>query len=130
MECPTSTTGTDPNSATTASSASFRSPTGEASAPFQPRTRKRWSRVTTEAYPYGSGMTGIGAAFLAPERLSERGLSPSSLTYAPTGERVASASRLRELRATDPGGLVIIDLLNEDDPADRALQMRSLTFPG
>ena len=75
-------------------------------------------------------MTGIGAAFLAPERLGERGLSPSSLTYAPTGERVASASRLRELRAADPGGLVIIDLLSEDDPADRALLMRSLTFPG
>ena len=94
------------------------------------RAQAAGSRVTTEAYPYGSGMTGIGAAFLAPERLSERGLSPSSLTYAPTGERVASASRLRELRATDPGGLVIIDLLNEDDPADQALLMRSLTFPG
>ena len=88
------------------------------------------SRVTTEAYPYGSGMTGIGAAFLAPERLGERGLTPSSLTYAPTGERVASADRLRELRAADPGGLVIIDLLSEDDPADQALLMRSLTFPG
>jgi len=94
------------------------------------RAQAAGSRVTTEAYPYGSGMTGIGAAFLAPERLGERGLSPSSLTYAPTGERVASAGRLRELRATDPGGLVIIDLLNEDDPADRALLMRSLTFPG
>jgi N-acyl-D-aspartate/D-glutamate deacylase len=94
------------------------------------RAQAAGSRITTEAYPYGSGMTGIGAAFLAPERLGERGLSPSSLTYAPTGERVASADRLRELRATDPGGLVIIDLLSEDDPADRALLMRSLTFPG
>ena len=94
------------------------------------RAQAAGSRVTTEAYPYGSGMTGIGAAFLAPERLGERGLSPSSLTYAPTGERVADAARLRELRATDPGGLVIIDLLSEDDPADRALLMRSLTFPG
>jgi N-acyl-D-aspartate/D-glutamate deacylase len=94
------------------------------------RAQAAGSRVTTEAYPYGSGMTGIGAAFLAPERLGERGLSPSSLTYAPTGERVAGAERLRELRASDPGGLVIIDLLSEDDPADRALLMRSLTFPG
>ena len=94
------------------------------------RAQAAGSRVTTEAYPYGSGMTGIGAAFLAPERLGERGLSPSSLTYAPTGERVANAGRLRELRATDPGGLVIIDLLSEADPADRALLMRSLTFPG
>ena len=94
------------------------------------RAQAAGSRVTTEAYPYGSGMTGIGAAFLAPERLGERGLSPSSLTYAPTGERVASAPRLRELRQADPGGLVIIDLLRENDPADLALLMRSLTFPG
>ena len=94
------------------------------------RAQAAGSRVTTEAYPYGSGMTGIGAAFLAPERLAERDLTPSSLTYAPTGERVASAARLRELRQADPGGLVIIDLLSEDDPADRALLMRSLTFAG
>ena len=94
------------------------------------RAQAAGSRVTAEAYPYGSGMTAIGAAFLAPERLGERGLAPSSLTYAPTGERVASEARLRELRQADPGGLVIIDLLNEDDPGDRALLMRSLTFPG
>ena len=94
------------------------------------RAQAAGARVTTEAYPYGSGMTAIGAAFLAPERLAERGLVPSSLTYAPTAERVGSAARLRELRHTDPGGLAIIDLLNEDDPADRALLMRSLTFPG
>src|SRR5690242_12150163 len=75
-------------------------------------------------------MTGIGAAFLAPERLGEHGLSPSSLTFAPTGERVASEARLRELRETDPGGLVIIDLLDESSPPDQALLMRSLTFPG
>ena len=88
------------------------------------------AKVSTEAYPYGSGMTGIGAAFLAPERLGERGLTPSSLTYAPTGERVASERRLRELRSADPGGLAIIELLDENDPADQRLLMRSLTFPG
>ncbi len=94
------------------------------------RAQAAGSRVTTEAYPYGSGMTGIGAAFLAPDRLGERGLAPASLTYAPTGERVGSEARLRELRQSDPGGLVIIDMLSEDDPSDRALLMRSLTFPG
>jgi cytosine/adenosine deaminase-related metal-dependent hydrolase len=94
------------------------------------RAQAAGARVSAEAYPYGSGMTGIGAAFLAPERLAERGLLPSSLTYAPTGERVASADRLAELRRTDPGGLAIIDLLDENDPADRALLIRSLTFPG
>jgi cytosine/adenosine deaminase-related metal-dependent hydrolase len=94
------------------------------------RAQAAGARVSTEAYPYGSGMTGIGAAFLAPERLAERGLVPSSLTYAPTGERVATAGRLRELRRADPGGLAIIDLLDENDLADRTLLMRSLTFPG
>jgi N-acyl-D-aspartate/D-glutamate deacylase len=94
------------------------------------RAQRAGSRVTTEAYPYGSGMTGIGAAFLAPDRLAERGLVPPDLTYAPTGERVADAARLRELRATDPGGLAIVRFLDEDDPADRELLLRYLLFPG
>jgi dihydroorotase-like cyclic amidohydrolase len=94
------------------------------------RAQAAGARISTEAYPYGSGMTAIGAAFLAPERLGERGLVPSSLTYAPSGERVASAARLRELRQVDPGGLAIIALLDEDDAADAALLLRSLTFPG
>ena len=94
------------------------------------RAQRAGARVTTEAYPYGAGMTGIGAAFLAPERLGERGLVPADLTYAPTGERVADAARLRELRATDPAGLAIIRHLNDDDPADRELLLRYLLFPG
>jgi dihydroorotase-like cyclic amidohydrolase len=93
------------------------------------RAQAAGSRVTTEAYPYGSGMTGIGAAFLAPERLPERGLGPADLTYAPTGEQVGTEERLRKLRADDPGGLVIIRHLDEDDPTDRGIMMRSLVFP-
>jgi len=94
------------------------------------RAQAEGARISTEAYPYGSGMTAIGAAFLAPERLGERDLSPSSLTYAPTGERVANEARLRELRQTDPGGLVIIHVLDDDDPADKPLLLRSLLIPG
>jgi Amidohydrolase family len=93
------------------------------------RAQAAGSRISTEAYPYGSGMTGIGAAFLAPERLAERELTPQDLTYAPTGEQVADMDRLRELRATDPGGLAIIRHLNEDDPADFDMMLRSLLFP-
>jgi dihydroorotase-like cyclic amidohydrolase len=93
------------------------------------RAQAAGSRVTTEAYPYGSGMTGIGAAFLSPERLPERELTPADLTYAPTGERVGTEERLRELRAADPGGLVIIRHLDEDDPADQSVLLRSLVFP-
>lgn len=94
------------------------------------RVRSEGSIVTTEAYPYGAGMTGIGAEFLAPERLGARGMTPQSLVYAPTGETVADDARLRELRATDPGGLVIVHMLDESKPADVALLLRSLVFTG
>ena len=66
------------------------------------RCQAEGSRVTTEAYPYGSGSTAIGASFLAPERLLERFRSTTSITYLRTGERVADAARLRELRALTP----------------------------
>jgi N-acyl-D-aspartate/D-glutamate deacylase len=94
------------------------------------RAQRAGARVSTEAYPYGAGMTGIGAAFLTPERLADRGLTPRSIIYAPTGEEVESAARLNELRATDPGGLAIIRQLDDDDPNDQAVLLRYLTFPG
>jgi N-acyl-D-aspartate/D-glutamate deacylase len=93
------------------------------------RCQAEGSHITTEAYPYGSGSTAIGAAFLAPERLRERFRGPTSITYLRTGERVADDARLRELRETDPGGLVVADFLDESDPADAAVLWRSLAFP-
>lgn len=92
------------------------------------RCRAEGGRLTTESYPYGSGATGIGAAFLAPDRLAERGLRPSSLVYLATGERVADADRLRQLRTEDPGGAVIVELLDEANPRDAELLRRSLLF--
>jgi hypothetical protein len=91
--------------------------------------RTEGSRVTVEAYPYGAGSTGIGAFFLAPERLSAWGLTPRSLVVVPTGERIASEARLRELRATAPGTPVIVEFLDEAVEADRLLLERALAFP-
>jgi N-acyl-D-aspartate/D-glutamate deacylase len=93
------------------------------------RCRAEGGTVTTEAYPYGSGATAIGAAFLSPERLAERDLSPRSLFYVPTAEWIADDARLRELRATEPGGAVIVRFFDEDDPEDMAILRRSLSFP-
>jgi hypothetical protein len=93
------------------------------------RCRAEGGMVTTEAYPYGSGATAIGAAFLSPERLAERDLKPSSLFYVPTGEWIADDARLRELRASEPGGAVIVRFFDDDDPADMAVLRRSLAFP-
>jgi N-acyl-D-aspartate/D-glutamate deacylase len=87
------------------------------------------ARLTTEAYPYGAGMTGIGASFISPAGLRARGLDATALTYAPTGERIASFDRLAELQALDPGALVIMDNLCEELPAEHRLLMRALSFP-
>lgn len=85
------------------------------------QARDEGARVSTEAYPYGSGSTAIGAGFLDPDRLAAWGLTPSSIVYLPTGERVGSTGRLRELRTQDPGGLCVVELLRESDPDDRRL---------
>lgn len=92
------------------------------------RSRSEGSRVTVEAYPYGAGSTGIGAFFLAPDRLHVWGLRPSNIVMVATGERVASAARLVELRAADPGAECVVEFLDERDPADRALLHRALAF--
>jgi hypothetical protein len=90
--------------------------------------RRQGATVTTEAYPYGAGSTGIGAFFLDPERLPRMGLRPDRIRYMPTGERVADVARLRELRATDPGGLAVIEFFDETDPSDLEVLHRSLLF--
>lgn len=92
------------------------------------RVRKEGSTVTTEAYPYGTGMTGIGAVFLSPEGLARRGLTPQAIRYAPTGERVADGARLLELRREDPAGLAFIETLREDRPDELRFVDQALRF--
>ena len=87
------------------------------------------SRVTVEAYPYGAGATGVGAFFLAPERLSVWGLTPSSLVLLPSGERIADEARLRQVRSETPGMSCIVEYLDEGDPRDVALLEQALAFP-
>jgi cytosine/adenosine deaminase-related metal-dependent hydrolase len=93
------------------------------------RSRAAGSRVTVEAYPYGAGSTGIGAFFLAPERLHVWGLRASDIVVVATGERVADDARLRQLRDSDPGAECIVHFLDETAEADRALLHRALAFP-
>jgi len=90
------------------------------------RARGYGVRVTTEAYPYGAGSTVLGASFFDPDMLARMGLQPQSITYLGTGEQIADAARLRELRAADPGGLAIVHFFDEEDDADLAVLQRSL----
>lgn len=87
------------------------------------------AKLTIEAYPYGAGSTGIGAAFLDPERLPSWDMTPSDVVLLPSGERIRDAAHLRQVRAEAPGTLCVVEYLNEENPADRALLQRSLAFP-
>lgn len=86
-------------------------------------------RITTEAYPYTSSSTSIGAAFLAPEELGRRNVKPESIRYLKTGERVADERRLAELRAEDPGGTVVLDYLDPNNPDELGMLHTCVTFP-
>ncbi len=94
------------------------------------RARSQGARVTVEAYPYGAGATAVGAAFLDPDQLAARwNLTPDRIVLVPSGERIADAARLRQVRAETPGMACVIEFLDERDPADAALVRQSLLFP-
>lgn len=85
---------------------------------------------TTEAYPFGTSSTVIGAEFLAPDRLAGQGITAQSLVFLPTGERIADDARLAEIRATEPGGLALIDYYVESEEGSRNELVKALTLPG
>ncbi|WP_192918238.1 amidohydrolase family protein [Streptomyces spectabilis] len=93
------------------------------------RARGEGARVSTEAYPYGAGMTAIGAAFLDPGVLAASGRDVADIVHAATGERPRDLDRLRELRAADPGALAFLHFLDESDAHDRAFLDRALLHP-
>ncbi|MFD4183072.1 amidohydrolase family protein, partial [Rhodococcus sp. NPDC058514] len=93
------------------------------------QARSNGAQVSTEAYPYGTGMTGIGAAFLDPSLLHRRGLTPYAIQHMPTGRRFGNAEELNEMRRTNPGDIVAVHFLEEDDPTARDLLTRALVFP-
>jgi hypothetical protein len=93
------------------------------------QARAHGARVSTEAYPYGAGMTAIGATFLDPAVLHRRGLMPHAIQHLASGRRMADAEELRRVRADDPGGLAFVHVLDENDPAQLRHVHRALTFP-
>lgn len=93
------------------------------------RARNGGAAITVETYPYGAGSTGIGAAFLAPERLGVWDLVPSDIVIVNTGERIRDAAHLRHVRSLDPGAACIVEFLDDESATDRALLERTLAFP-
>jgi N-acyl-D-glutamate deacylase len=89
----------------------------------------RGLKVTFEGYPYGMGSTGITAAFLVPENLTNIGIKPSDIVYLRTGKPIPTAAELARLRREDPRGRVLVRFLDEDSPKDRRLIDRVLLHP-
>lgn len=85
--------------------------------------------ITTEAYPYGAGSTVIGASFLDPQRLAANNMSPESIIYLATGERIASPERLTEIREADPGGICVLENFDLTDERQKGLLFEALTYP-
>jgi hypothetical protein len=71
-------------------------------------------------------MTMIGMPFLHPDKLPRLGIEPRNLMVVATGERIADARRLHELRQQDPGILVAIHYLDEQDADDWDVLQRAL----
>jgi N-acyl-D-aspartate/D-glutamate deacylase len=92
------------------------------------KVRTEGARVTSEAYPYASGMSSIGADYFHPDRLHVLGETgtPSDVIYARTGETVASIERLLELRAADPGGLAFLKAFDEASAPERLARILAL----
>jgi N-acyl-D-glutamate deacylase len=93
--------------------------------------QKRGLKITTEAYPYGTGWTGINAAFFKrPDWREHMGMDYGDITYLKTGERLTK-ERMEELQKSDPGGSILLRFLDPDAKrADQALLDRSVLFPG
>lgn len=86
--------------------------------------------ITTESYPFEFASTVIGADFLSPEILESSDTPASTITYLPLNEKVATYSRLAELRELDPGGLCLIQYYGSGQSAGVDELMSTLSFPG
>ncbi len=91
--------------------------------------RSRGVSVTTEAYPYGAGMTAVSVPFLHPDNLPKLGITPADLVIVATGERPANAERLLQIRAEQPSALTIIHYLKEASTDEVDVLRRALLLP-
>lgn len=90
----------------------------------------RGINITVEAYPYGAGATGIGAAMFRGPDWRERmgGIEYSDFTV--QGEPL-DEERFHDLQENAPGTGIVVHFLNPDErPEHQAYLDRSILFPG
>jgi N-acyl-D-aspartate/D-glutamate deacylase len=82
--------------------------------------RARGLDVTTEAYPYGAGMTAINSAVFNPGWQERTGITYKDLQLVDTGERLTKA-QFDELHASPQPRLVLL-FLNPDEIVDAVIE--------
>lgn len=85
--------------------------------------------LSTEAYPYGAGSTGIGAAMFRGPNWRERAGGLSAASFDVGGERLSEAE-FERLQAEAPGTATVVHFLDLENPEDRAHLDKSVLFPG
>ncbi|MDR6974299.1 dihydroorotase-like cyclic amidohydrolase [Streptomyces sp. 3330] len=88
--------------------------------------RDKGAVLTTEAYPYATAMTPVGAPFLAPDLLKDAGLDHHAVKDPVTGRPLPDTATLRRLRRDRPETLVLFEPLRETGAAQRDLLERAL----
>jgi N-acyl-D-glutamate deacylase len=88
--------------------------------------------VSLGAYTYGAAESAIAAAEWDPKDVRERlGVDWSDFTWVRTGKDCESQAEFEEMVKKEPGNLVIVHFLHEDDDSrDRNLLDLSVLFPG
>ncbi|WP_417449408.1 amidohydrolase family protein [Kordiimonas sp.] len=98
-------------------------------APMIRKAQDQGLKVTTEAYPYGAGSTGIGAAMFRGDRWRERVGGVDASSFDVGGKRLTE-EELKYYQTEKPETQTVIHFLELDDPKDRAFLDMSVLFPG
>ncbi len=98
-------------------------------APMIRTAQEQGLKVTTEAYPYGAGSTGIGAAMFRGDRWRERVGGVDASNFDVGGKRLTEED-LKYYQTEKPETQTVIHFLELDDPKDRAFLDMSVLFPG
>ena len=91
--------------------------------------QKQGLKISTEAYPYGAGSTGIGAALFRGENWRERigGLTANNFDV---GGKRLTEEEFKYLQKNKPETSTIIHFLDTSKPEDQAILDKSVLFPG
>ncbi len=91
--------------------------------------QQRGVAITTEAYPYGAGSTGIGAAMFHGPNWRERTGGMTAHNFDVNGKRLTE-EEFAYLQKEKPGTETIIHFLDVEKPSDKAKLDMSILMPG